>query len=203
MSFPDEIWAASEKLYRDSGEIFKKTRKCSLPKADRATFEELKKAFSPGRTVKDVRKPCDKISRLAETIISNSELFSDGAEPSCKAIGLDKKSSPDEKMYNRCYFEEDQSRMTCDCPDGYASYTPKQYAEAHVVKCLDGDGVEMFYTDNPISLDVARTDYDNATDVQRMVLGCDAMVNAIHGSGPMAKFLIKGGVETLDRLKQE
>jgi len=35
-----------------------------------------------------------------------------------------------------------------------------------------------------------------------MVIGCDTMINAVHGSGPLATFFVESGRETLNKLAE-
>lgn len=204
MSFSEKAWEEGEKLYHKAEQEIKAKKKCSLAKADRTDYEELRGAFLPGRTLASVSKPCNRISKLAETIFANNDLLKNESEPSCRDVGLDEKAKGDDIIFNRCSIEE--KHMSCDCPDGQAEYDPKAYAKENVTKCLNGEGAEMYYTDYPESLEKAHVQYRAAKekkDVSEMVLGCDAMVNAIHRSGPMAKFFVKGGLETLEKLKKD
>ena len=202
------------RLYGKTEASLKKGKKCGAPLADRTTFEELRKAFLPGRTLDLVEKPCDRIAGLAETMFGVNALRENNVEPSCSAVGLNARAGFEDSILERCSFSGEGKRegragdrLVCDCPDGFADYTAAQFARAHVVKCLDERTAEMYYSDFPArSLEQGLTEYVKAReqkDVSGMVLGCDRMVNSIHASGAMAKFFVRGGVATLDRLKEE
>lgn len=207
----EKFWDAADRLYWDIKGKFWETDKCEDQRAKRVTYEELRKAFLPSRTKETVRQACDKIAESAEELFANTEVFR-GDEPSCKSLGLDKKSTREESVFNRCHFIKTkevtglpQPYLVCDCPDGYADYTPTEYAKEHAVKCLNNEDVWIHYSDNPENLAKAHKQYVTArekNDVSSMVLGCDAMVNAIHGSGPLARVFVVGGQKTLYKLAE-
>jgi len=187
--------------------LYVKIRECrEVKRAPLATYKELQEAFLPTRTKETVEKVCDKIAKSAEEMFANSELLREGAEPSCSALGLDEKSDIEDKIYNRCNFAgtPKQPIMVCDCPDGYGEYTPQDYAKEHMVKCYE-DVVHVHYSDYPETLAKGYRQYMGSkqeNDVSGMVIGCDAMVNAVHTSGPLAKFFVKSGTETLQKLAE-
>jgi len=200
-----DFWEAAKDLYWEIEEAYRKTQKCVDGKAPLATYEELRAAFLPTRTKETVEKACDKVAKSAEEMFANSEVFAYGAEPSCSALGLDEKSDVEDRVYNRCsWFKKKDGKiiLTCDCPDGYGEYEAKDYAKEHAVKCYD-NRPDMHYSDYPEQLAKGYRQYEGSKiegDVSGMVIGCDAMINALHGSGPLARFFVKSGKETLDKL---
>jgi len=202
------FWRKAYELYHKNLKDFSKSGKCERKKLNRATFEELRKAFLPKRTRRDVEQVGEKVVGTATELIDNSNLFVYGTPPSCRAIGLDKKGDLEDMYFNKCSLERVKKKpiLVCDCPDGYADYTPKQYAEEHVVKCQNNERVWMNYSDQPLGVEKGINQYVTGKSenmVSEMVLGLDKIINAVHGSGPMAHIFVKGGTKTLDRLAQE
>ncbi len=198
----------AESLYYRTRKDFSKSGKCERKKLNRVTFEELRKAFRPKRTRRDVEQVGDKVVGVAMELMANSNLFAYGTPPNCKAIGLDKKGNLEDMFFNTCSLEGTNKKpvLVCDCPDGYADYTPEQYAEEHIVKCQNNERVWMNYSDKPLGVGKGINQYVTGKSenmVSEMVLGLDKIINAVHGTGPMAHIFVKGGTKTLDRLAQE
>jgi len=202
----EEYWVEAERLYHKVEDVKRKTGKCTAPQLPRVTYEELREAFLPTRTKETVSKVGDKIQQSALELFANSELFDYNSEPSCRSLGLEKLDK-DWEDWEQCHFEpeaekEGKHSLVCDCPEGYAEYDAKSYAEEHVVKCK-GNEPTMHYSDFPQRLSQGAIHYQNskkAGDVSSMVLAVDEMVNAVHGSGPLADLFVVGGKKTLDKL---
>lgn len=199
------FWEKAESLFRKTRRKFLKSGKCKRKKLNRVTFKELRKAFMPKRTKRDVEQVGEKVVGVATELMANSDLFDYGTPPSCRAIGLDKKGDMEDMYFNRCSVESINKKpvLVCDCPDGYAYFTPEQYAKEHVVKCQNNERVWMNYSDQPLGVKKGINQYVTGKSenmVSEMVLGLDKIINAVHGTGPMAHIFVKGGTKTLDKL---
>lgn len=205
--FVNDLWGAVVEKDRE----FEKAGKCLAPKPPRAKLHELRRAFAPGRTGRDVRRACDKLADSALLLGENSSLIGYHAEPKCKPLGMDEKT-PWRDAYDSCNFildEKERPLMVCDCPDGYAQFTPKEYVKEYLSRCVDGgfpEGHWLHYSDFPEGVVRAAWEYIDARgagDVGGMVVACDGIVSAIHGRGRLAPVFVEGGMETLERLKRE
>jgi len=224
------FWTVAENLYdaaRKNNECFEQ-----LKEVDKVTFRELYAAFKPDRDPVDVMWTGDKMWSLAKKIVDNGNLFNFSTPPSCAGVGLEKVSEvgtdefPEKCMLYHCDAREvpyeigklpsevseeeimriieNECHMECDCPDGWKYFNPLEYAYDNVV-FRDGDRVKMYYSDYPYQLADCVRAYERARakgDVSEMVIALDCMVNAAHMSGSLAEFLVEGGVQTLDRLKE-
>lgn len=219
MSEDLDILEVSEKFLDAALDLYRKSVKkgtehpkhgCKgLEKAPLATYKELRNAFLPTRTKKTVEKACNKIAKSANEMFANYDFLKNSSEPSCRGLGLD---NNDADNYDACHVAgtEEKPVLVCDCPDGYAQYTPKDYAKEYVVKCYQhgtakkpDDEVHLHHSDYPERLAQGYRSYTTAqkeNDLSGMVIGCDAMINAVHGSGTIADLFVKGGIETVDKL---
>lgn len=168
----------------------------------RASFAELRKCFLPGRTKEDVERVGDKLAASVYEMGGNNSLIHHSNPPNCRAVGLS------DDPFDSCYFEGSPSDplLVCDCsPGGYRTYTPEDYAEHHIYKTIEGKPW-LHYSDWPRGTRSGLFKYIDAKkkgDLPGMVLGIDEIVNAVHGSGRMAKIFVESGVETLERLKTD
>ena len=198
---PSEAFAdAMDRHYQRVWADWKRLGRCKAPKLNVATYSELRKAFLPGRSMETVSKAGNKVAGIARNLFANTHLWDNGIPPSCKAVGLE----DDKGWDDSCYFEEEGPSLICDCQKGYAIYSPDDYAEEHAVKCVPGKGPIIARSDYPRGLGEGLAQYTTskeAEDVSGMVLGLDTMINAIHGSGAMADWLVEGGQRTLDKLR--
>lgn len=207
--FTERVFDIADNIYRNARERVLRRQGCLLDPLKVASYEDLRKAFLPKRKARDVTSVGDQLYQTGLALVENGSMKDYNTPPSCKAVGLSRSWDEEDIITETCNISgsgrNGEATLECDCPDGLGSYTAEEYAKT-MVRCIDGKA-EIVYSDYPSAgLFEGLRNYAsarNGNDVSKMVLALDKIVNAVHGSGPLANYFVSGGTETLDRLKNE